>query len=477
MSATTPRVIVIDHNVIDQILRGNAEAATALRTLRQNHKVYVTPRVYKELVQSPAIPRTAVIQKLIIEELCLERTGEIPDSVYNEVLKANTLPSGAKIASEEEAAIIAEARWLGAEVWSFDRVFRRNSVSVLKWLKVKTARESRDIPMVTGQQDYRVARRLLGLPPLEISLEGEVRSRVSGLTFTISGVALGLIGAYLRGLTIEMRDQRFVRDQMEWDINPEIMRQLQDRMGRIAEIQASGRQAYANVTLTSETTVSPFVEGPDDDGERTPPVLRLNHVRVTDNVVDQELPAAALRQLGYPDEGDITNGRMLEGKTYSIPVTLPPEAVDRWRDLEEELQTYAEDRINPTFDPLSRLYLNKFESDAKRSAMAAFGSVPEAKPDAGPNFLPRYLDADNLRPAGAAWPNGKAHVHLSPEAEKVLSVMVLGQAMTYRDIVKKSGLFIYTVILAIEELFAVGKVVRMHSRENVEFGRVIKMFP
>lgn len=51
------RTLVIDANVVDQINRGNTDAANALkRMIDGGDTVYVSSQAYKELVEQPDIP-------------------------------------------------------------------------------------------------------------------------------------------------------------------------------------------------------------------------------------------------------------------------------------------------------------------------------------------------------------------------------------------------------------------------------------
>jgi hypothetical protein len=73
-----------------------------------------------------------------------------------------------------EPPLAAQARALGAEVWSFAEVFRAEPARALALLGVQVARESYTIPLAEAAADYHVGFRALGLPPVEISPAGKV---------------------------------------------------------------------------------------------------------------------------------------------------------------------------------------------------------------------------------------------------------------------------------------------------------------
>jgi hypothetical protein len=371
----------------------------------------------------------------------------------------------------------AEARALNAEVWSFDDAFRRNTASVRKQLGVKVAAESQAIPLVTSDADYRVGRRMLGLPPVDISLEGVVRPRIPGgdIGAIVGGAGLAVGLGFLKGLALYWLSKVEVERRIQEEINPEIMRRLSHMTGQIAGIQASGKQAWANVTLTSDasTVVTNSSDSdPHSQPEQMVPVVILSEVKISDQSIERtEKKPTSIGPLG----NQFTDTDVI---TYSFPVSASPEAVDLWRDLHEELQTYAAGKTNPTLDAVSRAKLGVFEFDAKMTCLTAFGVLPETEPVAVQTDLPGYLNPDNLKPGPRDWPDGKAPAVLSALAMKVLHAMILGKAMTYREIMRKSGAFIDDVIVALDELFQAGKVVLMPALRghDVNDCRAIKMF-
>jgi uncharacterized protein DUF4157 len=169
------RRILIDGNLLDQINRGNAPAATQLNALCQTAKVYIAQQAYNEVVVNPQIPRMAKANQLVLDALRIEVAPPGDAAERAEVYQLNQTASGGTVlANETDVLVGAQARAIDAEVWSPDRAYRNNAVGVSKALGIKVAPESVNMTIATGPQDYRVGRRLLGLDPVEISLSGVV---------------------------------------------------------------------------------------------------------------------------------------------------------------------------------------------------------------------------------------------------------------------------------------------------------------
>jgi predicted nucleic acid-binding protein len=171
--APARRIVLIDANVLEQINRGNASAATTIRNLSASVDVYISRQAYNEAVVNTAIPRHATAQRLMLEELRIRIAPQGNLAARAAVYEANITPSGS-VLSPADAATAAQARAINAEVWSFDRAFRVNYNSVQQTLGVRVAPESYTTGLATSSQDYRVGRQLLGLQPVEISLSGVV---------------------------------------------------------------------------------------------------------------------------------------------------------------------------------------------------------------------------------------------------------------------------------------------------------------
>jgi hypothetical protein len=170
------RIVYLDANVLQEIARGNAPAATALRgLLGSGAQVLISEHAYQELVTNLQIPRSAVANQLLIDELGIRRAPPVPPAQLA-AFQQRVQATGVKI-SAADAIVMGEAAIGGGEVWTFDKVVRTNPTNLAP-VGVRVAPETTGIPPVaTGQQDYRVARRLLGLQPVEVSLTGRVGGR------------------------------------------------------------------------------------------------------------------------------------------------------------------------------------------------------------------------------------------------------------------------------------------------------------
>ncbi len=169
------RIIFIDANVVDQIQRGNQQAAARLKTLLSTSQVFISQQAYNELVHQPAIKRTATAQRLFLDDLGIKvgPKGQLADRTA--VNEANRTSQGTPILSKDkDVNIVTQARATGGEVWSFDKNFRNNSKGLEARFGVKVAPESLQIPSVQGPKDYRVGRRLMALEEVDISFMGNV---------------------------------------------------------------------------------------------------------------------------------------------------------------------------------------------------------------------------------------------------------------------------------------------------------------
>ncbi len=177
-----PRTILIDANIIDQINRGNSQAANALLgMIRNGDTVYICQQAYNELIVN-ALPRGATANRLLLERLNINLAPAGSMAARVDVYSQNQTRTGT-VLSQPDALVAAQARAIGAELWSFDRAFR-NQGGVTTTLGVPVAPESQNIPLAgvgsggrAPQADYRVGYRLLGLPPVEITISGQIIRR------------------------------------------------------------------------------------------------------------------------------------------------------------------------------------------------------------------------------------------------------------------------------------------------------------
>lgn len=169
-------VILLDANVLGQINRGNEAAANALLArIRNGDRVYISQQAYNEAIVN-ALPRQATANRLLLERLNINLAPAGEATVRYDTYSRNETPRGT-VLSEADARVAAQARAIGAQVWSFDGAFRNNGNAVTQRLDVRVAPECQ-LPLSQGlSQDYRVGHRLLGLPPVEISVGGQIIPR------------------------------------------------------------------------------------------------------------------------------------------------------------------------------------------------------------------------------------------------------------------------------------------------------------
>ena len=97
-----------------------------------------------------------------------DRIAAHADNIQN--MRGNIAP--------EDMAHIAQAKAIGAEVWSLDKTFRKNASMIEQQLGVKVAPESTSTPLAKpAREDYRTARKLLDLEEVEISVNGTVKRK------------------------------------------------------------------------------------------------------------------------------------------------------------------------------------------------------------------------------------------------------------------------------------------------------------
>src|SRR5215208_1155739 len=90
------RIVVLDYNVIDHLNRGSDKAAAALRQLSESGaEIYISHQAYREATSQPGkmiegvgpdLPRIAVANQKLIEDLCIRITS---DGVDQRVIDRN----------------------------------------------------------------------------------------------------------------------------------------------------------------------------------------------------------------------------------------------------------------------------------------------------------------------------------------------------------------------------------------------------
>ena len=169
------RTLILDANVVDQINRGNQDAANTLKSMSRNgDTIYISRQAYDELVTKPAIPRTAAANKEFLKDANIQIAPAGALAARVDVYSGNQTKTGT-VLSEEDALVAAQAKAINAEIWSFDRAFRNNAGAVRN-MGVKVAPECTQVPLVSTQTpaDFRVGRRLMSMAPIEVGLNGQV---------------------------------------------------------------------------------------------------------------------------------------------------------------------------------------------------------------------------------------------------------------------------------------------------------------
>lgn len=320
--AQAVRTIVLDGNVFDQLARGNVEAADALVKLARTEKVYVSWQGFDEWAIKPTDRKQVDAVKRIIDRLELKMAPPAPKAVLDDLVAKNSYKLGNRTATilsdAKDLKVAADAKALGAEVWSFDGAFTNGAVE--KKLGVKVAAETRTIRFVRGQADQSRALRLVGIaeepvvgqlpagrgvqPPEPGAGDGGGAGRVAdeptvvaeragedaaadlaekaagkaaqGLTFAEIGAALEVIGPILDALFLaeagyaigkmlifhnpaEMDpDQEKLTQLMDAKVMPAAMKELagHEREAKELALHDDERDVYARVTMAITYTSS-----------------------------------------------------------------------------------------------------------------------------------------------------------------------------------------------------------------------------
>lgn len=475
------RTVMIDANVIDQINRGNVQAANALAELAKTETVYISRQAYVELVAQPAIPRMAIANKLLLEELHI---GLAPATDLNSrsdvyVKNITAVKGGGTVLSDPDVKVAAEAHAAGAEVWSFDKSFRTNSGAVSKSLGVTVANESTSIPLVrNAQPDYRVARNLVGsaqgrkLPDVHIGLNGDVRQRTGTralLRGGLTALGTGILFGFAKQWAFELLDKETLKQQWE-KLLPEIRLRAMEKRSEIALIQATGQQAWINVTITIEHNSVVTSEGDSDSRPSMQPtvgILHLKSVEITAKDVEESHKERTKIGVLGNQFTDVTVS------TSSFQVALPQDSVDEFTDLQEEREWYAGALINPEFNGTAALRLRLLKMDAEMAAWDEFLHATPVEPSSGPVQVPQYLlDSGPVGNApGKPGPPPVRPAGLDPTLkQKILNAIPHGgDGVTPREITQKIGQkYWLDVPWELEALYKDGKVNLMYEHGRIQ---------
>ena len=193
------RIILLDASVVEQIGEGNQDVANKLREFLKpgsGVEVYPTQAAYEELTEQPGkmmggvgpdLPRTSAANKRLLEDLALRPapTSASQWASVKDTLQRNNKAGG--LLSPDDARSAAQTIAMGGEFWTMDQkafTDKKSPQQAQNLMKtfpgLKVAPESK-IPVLSGNRsDYRVARKLMGLPPIIVSFNGMITEPPEG---------------------------------------------------------------------------------------------------------------------------------------------------------------------------------------------------------------------------------------------------------------------------------------------------------
>jgi hypothetical protein len=175
------RVVYLDANVLSQISRGNAQAAAHLKTLLSSADVRISHHAYQEAVENRAWGEMRTANRMLIEDLGIKKDEPMTLAQRSAVGMQNwggeaKMQKG-PLQHKDVPIVAGTLQTPGAELWTFDSF--ANNQDVEKRFGVKIAPECAQIPALKGKtnEDYSVARELMGLDPVVIDASGKVERR------------------------------------------------------------------------------------------------------------------------------------------------------------------------------------------------------------------------------------------------------------------------------------------------------------
>lgn len=177
-----PDTILLDKNVLTSIARNNTRAAMALRVrLDMGDKVYISRAAYDELVTRAQTPKQGGEYEWLLNDARITIAPKSPAGArfdaYADNIQHVPAPGQPQLkdysrkddpSKPGDIFVVAEAKSLKAELWSFDAKVRNAAPR----LGVALAPES-NIGDLSGPEDVAVGRKLLGLPPRAIGADGK----------------------------------------------------------------------------------------------------------------------------------------------------------------------------------------------------------------------------------------------------------------------------------------------------------------
>ena len=178
---------ILDTNVMPDIARGNERAAEALKQrLQTGQSVTISQAAYNELTEMPNNKALGAQYREMLNDLKIRPAppGSMADRVrvYAENIQVTPGPGkpgpldeygrGANRGKPGDAFVAAQAASTEYKLWTFDEKVQKRAPQ----FGIQLAPEC-TIKGVSGVEDPARARRLLGLPPIEINAQGVVTRR------------------------------------------------------------------------------------------------------------------------------------------------------------------------------------------------------------------------------------------------------------------------------------------------------------
>lgn len=176
-------VIILDTNVLKNIAEGNQRAADALtRYIKNGDTVYIARAAYNELIDGAKTDQMRQQYRDLVKHLRIDIApdGRMADRVDFYVKNQQHVPKKNQPGPIDEygsdknpnrpgdAFIAAQAKAIGAKLWTFDGPTRKRAAN----LGVAIAPES-SLPSVSGgNEDVNRARQMLGLNPNPVDVKG-----------------------------------------------------------------------------------------------------------------------------------------------------------------------------------------------------------------------------------------------------------------------------------------------------------------
>lgn len=182
--------IVMDTNVLKDISRGNQALADEMqKQIRSGNTVYISQAAYNELTDPSINPQRGSHYREMLKDMRIQVAppGSFEDRLKFHEKNMDHVPAPAKPGQQQEpgqikdygsaksgkpgdAFVAAQTKALNAKLWTTDEKLHKRAanlgVSVMPFIKG-----------VSGDEDPARGRKLLGLPPIEINVQGQVTKK------------------------------------------------------------------------------------------------------------------------------------------------------------------------------------------------------------------------------------------------------------------------------------------------------------